>query len=67
MVKSRQLEFSTEHIRSVRTTYRPDLYRRALAPLASDVPQTDVKVERFFDDGVFDPADVEAQLARGAL
>ena len=35
---------------SVLKTYRPDLYRAALARLDADIPATDFKVERFFDD-----------------
>jgi two-component system, oxyanion-binding sensor len=66
MVRWRQVEFSADLIASVRATYRPDLYRRALAPLDAEVPQTDAKVERFFDDGLFEPGDLEAYITRGA-
>lgn len=54
MIRWRQVEFSTEHTAIVRSTYRPDLYRSALAGVDSDVPQADMKVERFFDGGTFD-------------
>lgn len=67
MVRWRQIEFSVEHTAAVRTTYRPDLYRAALASLDVDIPQTDMKVERFFDDRRFDPADLQAYLASGRL
>ena len=50
MVRWRQVEFSAEHEAAVRKTYRPDLYRAALARLDADIPATDFKVERFFDD-----------------
>ena len=33
------------HRRGARRTYRPDLYRAALAPLGADVPRADAKVE----------------------
>jgi hypothetical protein len=39
----------------VKNTYRPDIYRRALAPLKLDLPTADTKVERFFDEGLFTP------------
>jgi len=45
MVRWRQLDFSRGHLDAVRSTYRPDLYREALAPLGADVPHVDVKVE----------------------
>ena len=45
MARWRQLEFSTTHVAAVRNTYRPDLYRDALAPLGVEVPVTDMKVE----------------------
>lgn len=54
MIRWRQVEFSTEHLAVVRGAYRPDLYRSALASLDSDMPSTDLKVERFFDGGSFD-------------
>ena len=54
MIRWRQVEFSTEHTAIVRSTYRPDLYRSALAGVDSDIPQADMKVERFFDGGTFD-------------
>ena len=54
MIRWRQVELSTEHVGVVRSTYRPDLYRSALAHLDSDIPRTDLKVEHFFDGGSFD-------------
>jgi len=67
MVRWRQIEFSTDHISTVRATYRPDLYRTALASLDAGIPSSDTKVERFFDDRTFDPADLRAYLASGRL
>jgi NitT/TauT family transport system ATP-binding protein len=55
MVRWRQVEPARSHASAVRGTYRPDLYRRALAPLRLDLPAHDLKPERFFDDAVFDP------------
>jgi two-component system, oxyanion-binding sensor len=63
MVRWRQIAFSTDHVAAVRTTYRPDLYRAALAALDFDIPQTDTKAERLFDDRTFDPADLGGYLA----
>ena len=54
MVKWRQVEHSAEHATAVRSTYRPDLYRAALARLHIDIPPVDLKVERFFDGQTFD-------------
>lgn len=45
MVRWNQLGFSREHIPAVRATYRPDLYRAALAPLGVNVPADDAKIE----------------------
>jgi len=45
MVRWRQTDYSHEHLPAVRATYRPDLYRLALAPLAVDLPAKDSKVE----------------------
>jgi NitT/TauT family transport system ATP-binding protein len=55
MVRWRQVEFLPEYAATARATYRPDLYRAALAPLDIDIPSADMKVERFFDGRVFDP------------
>jgi two-component system, oxyanion-binding sensor len=54
MIRWRQVEPAADHTAVVRSTYRPDLYRGALASLDSDIPPTDLKVERFFDGGSFD-------------
>ena len=45
MARWRQLEFSDAHVAAVRSTYRPDLYRAALAPLGAQVPLADMKIE----------------------
>jgi NitT/TauT family transport system ATP-binding protein len=55
MVRWRQIEFRAEHLASVRSTYRPDIYRAALAGIDPDIPLVDSKVERFFDGQCFDP------------
>ena len=62
MVRWRQIEYSHEHLASVLTTYRPDLYRSALGGRVLDIPKTDQKIERFFDDRVFDPMDLAHYL-----
>jgi ABC-type nitrate/sulfonate/bicarbonate transport system substrate-binding protein len=56
MVRWRQIDPDDSHLDAVRHAYRPDLYRRALAPLELDLPREDEKREHFFDDTVFDPA-----------
>ena len=45
MVRWRQIGFASGHLPAVRSTYRPDLYRIALAPLNVDVPLDDAKIE----------------------
>lgn len=62
MVRWKQIDFSPEHLAAVRTTYRPDLYRAALAAINSDIPSEDAKIERFFDGTVFDPGEFDARL-----
>ncbi|HVY81940.1 MAG TPA: CmpA/NrtA family ABC transporter substrate-binding protein [Steroidobacteraceae bacterium] len=56
MIRWGQIQPAPAHAPAVRDTYRPDIYRRALAPLHVDVPAHDMKAERFFDDSVFEPA-----------
>jgi NitT/TauT family transport system ATP-binding protein len=55
MIRWRQIEFHPEHPAAVRATYRPDLYRAALANIDPGVPTVDLKAERFFDGQPFDP------------
>jgi NitT/TauT family transport system ATP-binding protein len=45
MVRWNQVAFDESHVAQVRATYRPDLYRLALAKSATDVPTVDTKVE----------------------
>jgi NitT/TauT family transport system ATP-binding protein len=45
MLRWQQIEFNAQHIPSVAATYRPDLYRVALAPLQVELPIEDTKVE----------------------
>ena len=49
MVFWRQTEHSPEHLEAARQTYRPDLYRAALAGVDPDAPRTGLKAERFFE------------------
>ncbi|MGH8200992.1 MAG: CmpA/NrtA family ABC transporter substrate-binding protein [Steroidobacteraceae bacterium] len=58
MVRWRQIEPALEHPSQAAGTYRPDLYRAALSPLGVESPREDTKLEVFFDDGVFDAADL---------
>lgn len=57
MLRWKQVEFCANHLAAVRSTYRPDLYRAALALLNPDIPSNDSKIEQFFDGGTFDPAE----------
>ena len=45
MVRWRQTHWSEASLAMARDTYRPDLYRRALAPFDLDLPAVDTKVE----------------------
>lgn len=56
MLRWKQIEFAASQVAAVRATYRPDLYRVALASINADIPVADTKAERFFDGGVFEPA-----------
>jgi NitT/TauT family transport system ATP-binding protein len=77
MVRWQQIEFSEHDLAAVRATWRPDLYRLALAPLQVNVPQSDSKIEGaasqsqgtldygpdgFFDGRIFDPDDLVGYL-----
>jgi ABC-type nitrate/sulfonate/bicarbonate transport system substrate-binding protein len=62
MVRWRQTEFSKADVAAVRETYRPDLYREALAPITTDMPISDVRVDRFFDDQLFDSRSLETYI-----
>lgn len=64
MVRWRQIELAPEHLPRVCASYRPDLYRAALAPLGVEPPRDDKKVETFFDNRMFDPADIQACVSR---
>jgi NitT/TauT family transport system ATP-binding protein len=61
MVRWKQVQFCMEHLASVRTTYRPDLYRAAFSSITSDIPAEDVKLERFFDGEVFDAVEFDSR------
>jgi NitT/TauT family transport system ATP-binding protein len=56
MLRWKQTESCADHLAAVRSTYRPDLYRAALAAINPDIPVGDSKTERFFDGQTFDPA-----------
>jgi NitT/TauT family transport system ATP-binding protein len=55
MVRWKQLTDSRQAVIAVAATYRPDLYRSAVAPMGLLLPPTDHKSERFFDDSEFVP------------
>jgi len=64
MVRWRQVELVAEHPALAARTYRPDIYRAALAPLGLELPDEDAKCEVFFDNRVFDPTDLVGWLGR---
>ncbi|MDE2049773.1 MAG: ABC transporter substrate-binding protein [Gammaproteobacteria bacterium] len=64
MVRWRQVELVAEHPALAAGTYRPDIYRAALAPLGVELPREDGKVELLFDNRVFDPSDLVGWLCR---
>ena len=45
MVRWGQVDFDPDHVAQVRATYRPDLYRLALAKSAATIPSLDTKIE----------------------
>ncbi len=69
MVRWKQVAFDPEHVAQVRATYRPDLYRVALAGICADIPAVDTKIEGearrdgFFDGMRFDPDALSTYLA----
>jgi two-component system, oxyanion-binding sensor len=63
MVRWRQVEFAENHLAAVRGTYRPDIYREAIAPLSAELPDTDMRSDHFFDGKVFDPQHLQAYLS----
>lgn len=56
MVRWGQVAFDAEHVAQVRATYRPDLYRLALAGI-TNIPSADTKIDAFFDGVRFDSDD----------
>lgn len=64
MVRWRQIELTAEHPALAAGSYRPDIYRAALAPLGVELPREDTKGEVFFDNRVFDPTDLVEWLGR---
>jgi len=54
-VRWRQIELLPEYAAAARGTYRPDIYRAALAQLDVDIPRADTKPELFFDGRTFTP------------
>ena len=71
MVRWRQVTASSSAEAAVRTTYRPDLYRQALAPLNVALPSMNFAIEHpgtpvtdFFDGRVFDPDDIAGYITR---
>ena len=62
MVRWHQIELVAEHPAVAVRTYRPDIYRAALAPLGIELPGENDRVELFFDNQIFDPSDLVSWL-----
>jgi len=61
MVRWGQVAFDPAHVAQVRATYRPDLYRLALAEM-TNIPSVDTKIDALFDGVSFDSEDLPAYL-----
>lgn len=62
MVRWGQTSWSDADVELARGTYRPDLYRSALASLDVDLPAVDTRDEVFFDAKPFDPDSLRAYV-----
>lgn len=68
MVRWRQTVYARDALDVVRATYKPNVFRAALAPLGVVVPMRDDRFEDgFFDARGFDAGDVEGYLASFAV
>lgn len=65
MVRWQQTSFSMSALETARATYRPDIYRQALAPLGISIPMTDFKIERTTEEH-FTVSDANAALSFSA-
>lgn len=64
MVRWGQARLNREATRAARLTYRPDLYRAAVATVAGELPAADFKTETgFFDRQTFAADEIEAYVA----
>lgn len=64
MVRWGQVGFDPDHVAQVRATYRPDLYRLALAKSVATIPSLDTKIEGA-QDGSSDIAATPAPMQYG--
>lgn len=64
MVRWGQVEPSDERTAAVRSAYRPDLFRAAVAPLGTETPALDSKCDVFFDGEPFHPDDLPGYIER---
>jgi NitT/TauT family transport system ATP-binding protein len=66
MVRWGDVLHSAKHARRAAASYRPDLYRAAIAPFGAALPTADRKVLEpgvFFDDLPFDPDQLDSYIA----
>jgi NitT/TauT family transport system ATP-binding protein len=66
MVRCGEVASTPASMQAAADSFRPDLYRRALAPLGTEIPLVDSKVEDsgvFFDDLTFDPSRLGEYIA----
>ena len=66
MVRWSDVPHNAANTRLAAATYRPDLYRAAIAPFGASLPTADSKVlagDIFFDGAPFDPDDLDRYIA----
>ena len=67
MVRWSAVPHTPQNAQLAASTYRPDIYRAAIAPFGAALPTSDRKVlgpGDFFDGTPFDPADLDAYIQR---
>jgi ABC-type nitrate/sulfonate/bicarbonate transport system substrate-binding protein len=67
MVRWSAVPHTPEHAQLAASTYRPDIYRAAIAPFGASLPTADRKIlnaSDFFDGVAFDPDDLDGYISR---
>ena len=66
MVRWGDVTHTAENAMIAGASFRPDLYRTAIAPIATGLPQIDARplgASSFFDGKGFDPAELDSYIA----